>query len=168
MRCPSCAADNIQGVDTCAECGADLADLDLPEAGRGFSGRLLGDRIGDLKLSPPIVLAPEASVSEAVVAMREARQGCVFIERDGAVAGLFNERHLLTRVLRKDLDPKVTPLSAVMSTDLLQLTPDDPPAFAVHCMVSRGLRHLPVVSEGTLTGFVSVRTILGYLNEMAG
>lgn len=167
MRCPYCSADNIQGVDACAECGAELAGLDLPEAQRGFSGRLLGDRLGDLKLTRPIIVDAGSPVSEAVGRMRAERHGCVFVERQGEPLGLFNERHLLTRVLRAGLDPATTPVSEVMSTGLLLLEPDDPPAFAVHCMVSRGFRHLPVVSAGKLVGFLSVRTILAYLNELA-
>lgn len=168
MRCPFCATENIPGEDTCAHCGADLAGLDLPEAQRGFSGRLLGDRLGDLALSRPIVVAPDCKVSEAIARMREKRCGCVFVESEGRSLGLFNERHLLTRVLRSGLDPATTPVSDVMSTELLELGPDDPPAFAVHCMVSRGFRHLPVVSGGELVGFLSVRTILAYLRELAG
>ncbi len=165
MRCPFCDAGNIQGVDICSSCGADLAGLDLPEAQRGFSGRLLGDRIGDLELSSPIVVGPETTVAEAVERMRQERHGCVFIERQDEPIGLFNERHLLTRVLRAGRDPATTPVSEVMSCDLTCLEPDDPPAFAVHCMVSRGFRHLPVVSKGAVVGFLSVRTILRYLNE---
>lgn len=165
MRCPYCASENIPGDDACSNCGADLAGLDLPEAQRGFSGRLLGDRVGDLKLSRPIVVEPGATVGEAVERMRQERHGCVFVERQGELMGLFNERHLLTRVLRAGLDPATTPVSEVMTVDLVRLDPDDPPAFAVHCMVSRGFRHLAVVSEGALVGFLSVRTILSYLNS---
>lgn len=165
MRCPFCAASNIPGVDVCASCGSDLAGLDLPEAQRGFGGRLLRDRIGDLKLSEAIRLGPESTVREAVEAMRREHRGCVFVEREGKVAGVFNERHLLTRVLQPGRDPETTPLSEVMSPIAVILEPDDPPAVAVHCMVSRQIRHLAVVSDGTLVGYLSVRNILTYLNE---
>lgn len=165
MHCPFCATENIQGVDACWSCGADLAGLDLPEARRGVSGRLLADRIGDLQLSDPIVLAPESTVREAVESMRRERRGCVFVQEGGEVVGAFNERHLLSRVLRADRDPAATPLSEVMSPMPVRLHPEDPPAFAVHCMVSRRLRHLPVVSEGHLVGYLSVRNILAYLND---
>lgn len=165
MRCPFCATENISGVDTCSNCGSDLAGLDLPAARRGLSGRLLGDRIGDLMLPEPIALPAESTVREAVERMRQERRGCVFIEKQGEVVGAFNERHLLTRVLRANRDPETTALSEVMSPVPVVLHPEDPPAFAVHCMVSRRLRHLPVVSEGALVGFLSVRNILAYLND---
>lgn len=165
MRCPSCGSRNIQGVDACENCGSDLAGLDLPEAGRGFTGRLLSDRIGDLDLSPALTVAPETTVAESISRMRERRSGCVLVVRDGELEGLFNERHVLTRVLRADVDPATTPVSEVMSTEPLRLDPDDPPAFAVHCMVSRGFRHLPVVKGEELLGYLSVRNILAYLHR---
>ncbi len=165
MLCPYCAAENTPGDYACASCGADLAGLDLPEAQSGFSGRLLSDRVGDLELSAPIALAPEATVREAVERMRRERRGCVFVEREGEVVGTFNERHLLTRVLRAGRDPEATALSAVMAPVPVRLDPEDPPAFAVHCMVSRRLRHLPVVSDGALVGYLSVRNVLAYLND---
>lgn len=165
MRCPFCAAENIQGNDTCSNCGSELAGLDLPAAQRGPGGRLLSDRVGDMKLGEPIVLRPDSTVREALVKMSQAHCGCVFIERDGEIVGAFNERDVLSRVLRRDRDPDSTELSEVMVPVTVKLHPDDPPAFAVHCMVSRGLRHLPVVAEGAMVGFISVRTILGYLND---
>lgn len=165
MRCPFCDTESIQGADVCSNCGSDLAGLDLPETQRGFSGRLLGDRLGDLTLSEPIVLAPESTVREAVESMRRERRGCVFVEQQGRLVGAFNERQLLTRVLRGGRDPETTALSEVMSSVPVRLHPEDPPAFAVHCMVSRRLRHLPVVSEGALVGYLSVRNILAYLND---
>lgn len=165
MRCPYCGARNIQGVDVCESCGSELAGLDLPEAGRGFSGRLLTDRIGDLALQDPVTVTPDDSVATAVERMREHRAGCVLVTENDRLVGLFNERHLLIRVLRAGLDPVATPISAVMTTDLVPLDPEDPPAYAVHCMVSRSFRHLPVVHDERLIGFLSVRTILGYLHR---
>jgi CBS domain-containing protein len=32
-------------------------------------------------------------------------------------------------------------------------------------MVSEGLRHLPIVDDGALLGFVSVRNVLRYVHE---
>jgi CBS domain-containing protein len=165
MRCPFCGSGNIPGVDVCESCGSELAGLDLPEASRGFSGRLLTDRISDLDLQDPVAVAPDDSVADTVSRMRERRAGCALVVEEGRLIGLFNERHLLTRVARPGLNPANTRVADVMTTDLVPLDPDDPPAYAVHCMVSRSFRHLPVVKGDELIGFLSVRTILGYLHR---
>ena len=165
MLCPNCATDNIQGVDTCEECGTDLAGLDLPEARSGFRGRLLTARIGDLSISEAVIVSSGNTVRSAIERMREAQAGCVLVQQNGELVGLFNERHVLTRVLRKDLDPTTTPISEVMSTKPLALSPEDPPAFAIHCMVAHGFRHLPLVSDGEILGYIAVRNILAFLHE---
>ena len=165
MLCPNCATDNIPGVDVCEECGTDLAGLDLPEARAGFRGKLLAARVGDLPITPAVMVSLEETVRSAIERMRDAQSGCVLVEDGGKLVGLFNERHVLTRVLRKDLDPAATPIREVMSTKPLRLSPDDPPAFAIHCMVAYGFRHLPLVSGGKVLGYISVRNILAFLHQ---
>ena len=166
MRCPYCESDNIPGVDLCESCGSDLAGIDLPEAGRGLRGRLMTDAIADLELSECLSVSTDATVADAIRAMRQARLGCVLVlDAHGALAGIFNERHVLTRVIRKGLEPSSTPISEVMSPDPLRLAPEDPPAFAIHCMVDYGFRHMPVVSGNEIHGFISVRNVLAYLNR---
>ena len=163
--CPHCGVENLPGADQCENCGSDLAGLDLPEAGRGFRGRLLSARLDELEITQAVVLAPDDTVLRAVERMREARTGCVLVVAAGELVGLFNERHLLTRVARPGLDPAAVQLGAVMSRDPLTLAPEDPPAFAIHCMVAYGLRHLPVVAEHEILGYISVRNLLGFLHQ---
>lgn len=165
MLCPDCGTDNIPGVDVCEDCGADLAGLDLPEARGGFSGRLLKDSLRDLTLSQPVLSAPDSPVREAISSMRERRCGCTLVMDGGELVGIFGERHVLTRVVRGDLDLDATPISSVMSPNPLRLSVDDPPAFAVHCMVAYNFRHLPVLEGNELKGYVSVRNILDYIQE---
>lgn len=165
MLCPSCAKDNIPGVDICEDCGMELAGLDLPEARSGFRGKLLTARLGDLPISKAVVLGAEDTVRKAIERMRAAKSGCALIEANGKLVGLFNERHVLTRVVRKNLDLDTTQVSTVMSRDPLQLSPEDPPAFAIHCMVAHGFRHLPLVSDGEILGYISVRNILAFLRD---
>ncbi len=165
MICPGCGSDNIQGNDSCDDCGLDLAGLDLPEAGGGFRGLMLTARLSDVGLSTPVVVDAETSVAEAIEAMREQKCGCTLVFSQERLVGIFDERDVLTRVAVPGLDSAATPMSTVMSPDPLRLSPDDPPAFAVHCMVANDFRHLAVLSGEHLEGYVSVRNILGYLRR---
>jgi CBS domain-containing protein len=126
---------------------------------------LLTDRVGDLDLSAALVLGPEATVAEALDLMVSQRHGCVLIVEDGVLCGIFTERDLLSRIVLANRDATRTPLSAVMTPSPVCLGPDDPPAFAVHSMVARGMRHLPVVAGAELLGFVSVRNLLRYIRR---
>ena len=165
MRCPSCHYDNIPGVDLCESCGSDLAGHDLPEAGSGFRGKLLTSRIDQLEMAPPVLVPADAMVSQAIEAMREARHGCVLVQAGSKLTGIFSERDVLVRVLRKGLEPTAVRVDSVMTPDPLTLNPGDPPAFAIHLMVEEEVRHLPIVTGDELLGFISTRSILRFISE---
>ncbi len=167
MICPGCGSDNIPGNDSCDECGLDLAGLDLPEAHGGFRGLLLTARLADVGLSTPVVVDVAAPVAEAIDKMRRQKCGCALVFENDRLVGIFDERDVLTRVAVPAIDIAATPMSEVMSPDPLRLSPDDPPAFAVHCMVAYDFRHLAVLSGDRLDGYVSVRNILSYVEREA-
>ncbi len=165
MRCPFCGNDNIPGVELCESCGSELAGLDIPEADSGFAGRLMSDSLGDLELTPKAEVAPDATAAEAIERMRRERHGCVQVVDDGRLVGIFTERDVLARLVRTGLDPSTTPVSQVMTPGPTTLTSHDPPAFAIHRMVSQGFRHLPIVDGGELRGSISVRNLLRYIHS---
>jgi len=165
MICPSCGSDNIAGSDNCYDCGSDLAGLDLPEAHGGFRGLMLTARLADVGLSTPVVVDVSTLVSETIGQMRSQKCGCALVFSDDRLVGIFDERDVLTRVAVPGLDSAATPISAVMSPEPLRLSLDDPPAFAVHCMVANDFRHLAVLSGEHLEGYISVRNILSYLQR---
>lgn len=165
MICPGCGKDNIQGIDHCENCGLDLAGLDLPEAGSGFRGKMLNDRLADVGLSTPAMVDSTAPVRHAIDEMRKRGCGCALVLDGDELVGIFDERDVLVRVVAAGIDPDVTPMSAVMSPDPLHLSVDDPPAWAVHCMVANDFRHLAVLSGETVVGYVSVRNVLAYLER---
>lgn len=165
MLCPYCGSDNIPGIDLCESCGSDLAGLDRVESQSSFQGQLMSDRIGDLTMGPALVIEAQTSVRQAVETLRRCRHGCTVVREGERLLGIFTERDLLTRVIRRGLDPSKVSMSEVMTRDPWTLASGDPPAFAVHRMVEQGLRHLPVIDGGELRGFVSVRNILRYIHE---
>jgi CBS domain-containing protein len=165
MQCPNCGVENLDGVDLCEVCGTDLAGLDLPSQRDDFKGQLMTDRLAGFSMGPALCLPGDATVRQAVEILREARHGCVLIEADGRLTGIFTERDLLSRVILPGLDPAETRLDAVMTPDPFTLAPSDPPAFAIHRMVSQGLRHMPIVEDEDLKGFVSIRNVLRYIHE---
>lgn len=65
-------------------------------------------------------------VVSAIDVMAERNIGSVIIiDSDSKVNGIVTERDLLRRVLAKNLDPKSTPLSAIMTSDIRVARPED-------------------------------------------
>ncbi len=105
----------------------------------------------------------EASVLDAVRTMEEAQGGACAVMDGAALVGIFSERDLMLRIVRVGLDPKKTTVGQVMTEDLETVTSDTDSSDALSLMVSKHIRHLPVVGEdGDLAGLLSIRNLLQY------
>ena len=164
MRCPACEHENIPGEDLCADCGMDLAGLDVQVWGVDPADPLLATPLAELPLKKPLVLGPGASVAEAVALMRQHHEGCVFVEQEGeGLIGVFTERDVAVRVASRGRDPEKTRLEEVMTASPVALQRDDPVSWALHRMGIDGFRHIPVLDGDRLHGFLSSRTVLKVL-----
>ena len=96
------------------------------------------------------------SVAEAVRAMNRAHIGCLVVVDGNRPVGIFTERDVLTRVVDAGLDPGATPVSQVMTRDLVAIRPETQVRQAMAVMTEKRCRHLPVVDGGRLAGMVSI------------
>ena len=165
MRCPQCDHDNIAGEDLCANCGLDLAGLDVHAWGMDPDDPLLAVPVARLALKAPIVLARESSVADAITQMKERHEGCVFVVQEERLIGVLTERDLCTRIAVPGRDPAVTRIDEVMTDLPVTLRAEDPLAWALHRMGVDGQRHLEVLDDDRLVGFLSMRSVLRILLE---
>ncbi len=93
--------------------------------------------------------------------MSENHIGALLVVEEGRLAGIFTERDALNRVLAEGRDPDSTPLSEVMTRDLVTLGPQAEATLALHVMNEVGLRHLPVVENDKVYGMISLRDFVG-------
>ncbi len=165
MRCPACEHDNFEGTDYCDGCGLDMAGLDVRAWGIDPEDPKLAQRVSRLPLKESLVVAPEDSVADAITAMVEAREGCVFVCDQGELVGVLTERDIATRILARDRDPEETRVDQAMTRNPFTVRKDDRLAFALHRMGVDGFRHLPVMgSDQKLAGFLSMRAVLSELS----
>jgi len=170
MDCTLCGAENLEGVDTCESCGADLTaeDLELEQVGQGRLQAALLGCLADVERYEPLVLGPEASVADAVALMREERHGSVMVVEAGCPTGIFTEHDLITRIA-PDADLAALPLAEVMTRDPHNNHLDHSVAHVMHVQTVEEHRHVPIVDDdGRLNGFVSVRGILRHIRDRAG
>lgn len=115
-------------------------------------------------LKPPITVPCRTSVRDAVEAMNAGRVGCVLVVDGDALAGVFTERDVLTKVVSRRIDPDLTSIDHVMTEDPECLTLDDGIVYALNKMSVGGFRHIPLVDEQNRpTGVVAMRNIVDYL-----
>lgn len=116
--------------------------------------------------APEIVsVAGDCTVADAVALLATRRIGAVPVLEDGAVVGIFSERdviYCLNAVGAAALDQ---PVRGVMTTPPITVTPDQPVLAALSLMTRRRIRHLPVVENGALVGFISIGDLVKYRIE---
>ncbi|MBL9219484.1 MAG: CBS domain-containing protein [Opitutaceae bacterium] len=96
------------------------------------------------------------TVFEAVEKMNRHRIGAMLVLDGAKLAGIFTERDALTRVIAASLDPKATPLAAVMTVNVLTVGPEATVQQVMDIFAEKRCRHLPVIQGGALTGLVSI------------
>ncbi len=135
---------------------------------RELRGALLNDTINTLFPTEPVCLLEATSVHDAVGRMLAARQpGVLIVDREGRLTGIFTERDLLTRVVGLGIDPRSTPLAAVMTRNPEALSPKDRVCYAVNRMSVAGYRTIPLVDEaGRPIGIVTVHDFIKWLAHL--
>jgi CBS domain-containing protein len=117
-------------------------------------------RVSDVMQSEVLTTFGEESLADASQRMRDHDVGAlVVLGHDDEMTGVVTERDVL-RSVAEGLAPRVTPMSAIMSTEALEVTPDTDSEEAARLMVEAGVRHLPVVRQGAPVGMVSARDLL--------
>lgn len=95
-------------------------------------------------------------VSDVVALLAQKRIGAVPVVRDGTVDGIISERDILYRLASEGAAILDRQASEVMTTPAITVTSDLPIMSALGLMTKRRIRHLPVVEDGRLRGFVSI------------
>ncbi|MBA4136531.1 MAG: hypothetical protein C0518_04365 [Opitutus sp.] len=96
------------------------------------------------------------SVAEAVKEMNRHKIGCVLVMDGARLAGVFTERDVLTRVVAADLDPKSTPITRVMTGNVLTVAPETSVQQMMDTFAEKRCRHMPVVKDGQVIGLISI------------
>lgn len=164
-ECPYCGVENIDGADLCEECQQPLDFLSKPRASTPIERSLVKGLVSSLEPRPPLTVSPDQAVGEVLTLMVERHVGCVIVERDDKVLGIFSERDALDRLNVDFARLADRPVSQFMTPSPETVDSDARIAFAVHKMDVGGYRHLPVMSEGRLSGVISVRDVLRYVTQ---
>jgi CBS domain-containing protein len=127
---------------------------------RGEAGSLGGELttpLEDLPMRPVVRVAPGATVADAAVAMRDAREDVVLVT--GHPAGIVTDHDFQTRVLAEGLGPDIL-VERIMTSPVLTLPGDTPVHSALLTMLEEGIHHLPVTEDGDILGIVSATDLL--------
>lgn len=106
------------------------------------------------------------SVAEAVKEMNAHKVGSVLVMDGPRLAGIFTERDVLRRVVGGELDPKLTPITKVMTPEVLTVPPTTTVQQVMDLFTEKRCRHLPVMENGRLLGLISIGDVSRWVANM--
>ncbi len=99
------------------------------------------------------------SVAEVVALLASRRIGCVPVvdpDNHALVVGIFSERDVIYGLSTRGAPMLDLPVGEVMTSPAETIDKDTPILSALSLMTRRRIRHLPIVEQGNMVGFISI------------
>src|SRR6516162_1142116 len=108
-------------------------------------------------------IGPNAMVIEAIRLMDEKNVGALPVLDSGTLVGIVSERDYTRKVIVKGRSSKDTPVSDIMTKELLTVKPGESVAECMRIMTEKRVRHLPVLEGTKLVGILSIGDVVNWL-----
>jgi len=108
------------------------------------------------KYKEVISIAPHRPVFDALVVLAEYKIGALVVLDGDKLVGIFSERDYAREVILQGKSSKTTPISEVMTTDVISSKLTDNIEQAMTVMSDKRIRHLPVIDNGKVVGMLSI------------
>ena len=103
----------------------------------------------------------DATVRELVAELARHGIGALVVSADGThIEGIISERDVVRRLADRQGGLLDDPVSSIMSTTVHTCAPDDEVETLMSTMTDRRIRHVPVVTDGTLAGVGSIGDVV--------
>jgi CBS domain-containing protein len=118
-------------------------------------------RISSIMTEAAVTDRPDDDLAAAARRMWNQQTGSLLVLDGQELVGIITERDVLRAVATGT--PLSTPISEVMSKDVITVEPGTSLREAAGIMTEKWIRHLPVLESGRLVGVVSQRDLAGVL-----
>jgi CBS domain-containing protein len=164
MICPECRHDNIEGTDSCTNCGADLYSLDHPGTAKSReTGGFIRVPLAEVPAQSPVRVQTLDPVGLAVRLMQNSDTECVLVMSGTSLAGIITPWDILHKVAGPTEDLNAVTCGQVMTADPVFLRDEDDVAVALNKMSVGGFRHIPLLQGGTPMSVVSIRDVFRHI-----
>lgn len=107
-----------------------------------------------------ITISPDATVRELIALLAKHNIGALIVSADGEqVDGIVSERDVV-RHLDESTDLLSGPVAGIMTADVHVVEPDVSLNELMQVMTEHRIRHVPVLTDGRLTGIVSIGDVV--------
>ncbi|ENU91684.1 CBS domain-containing protein [Acinetobacter vivianii] len=101
-------------------------------------------------------ISPNATVLEAIKIMADKGVGALVVAEDEKVVGIFSERDYTRKIALMERSSNNTPVADIMTSKVISVSLNHTVEECLNLMTDRHLRHLPVLDQEKLVGFISI------------
>ena len=101
-------------------------------------------------------ISPNATVLEAIKIMADKGVGALVVAEDEIVVGIFSERDYTRKIALMERTSESTLVSDIMTSKVISVSLNHTVEECLQLMTDRHLRHLPVLDQEKLVGFISI------------
>ncbi len=127
-----------------------------------ISGKVSGI-LARKKVSTVWSIGPNATVIDAIRFMDEKNVGALPVVDNGKLVGIVSERDYTRKVILKGRSSKDTPVSDIMTRELVTVNPRDGVTECMRIITEKRVRHLPVLEGADLVGILSIGDVVNWL-----
>jgi CBS domain-containing protein len=109
-----------------------------------------------LKGADVFSVVPQDSVLRAIEVMATRHVGALLVMSQGSLIGIISERDYARKVILKNRSSHDTPVSDIMTSPAVSVTPEDTVHRCMQLMTEGRFRHLPVLKGGRVVGMLSI------------
>lgn len=128
---------------------------------------MLSNKVNEIMTRELVTAGSSSTIFEVMNLMVEKAVGRALITENGIPVGIFTEKDVLKRVMNKDVEPKTTAITKVMTSPVRAVREDTLIVDALGRMYKAKFRHLLIRDEKKrIIGMVSMRRILKLAVEL--
>lgn len=123
-------------------------------------------KISEIMTKEVVTADSNESVLGVAKLMREHNIGCVPVTENGKkIIGVITDRDIVLNMAKYNFDPTNTSAKEITSNIVYRVKPEADVWDALELMKKQKIRRLPVMTDETIVGFVSLGDIAVYTNE---
>jgi CBS domain-containing protein len=108
-----------------------------------------------------VTIKPGSTLSQAASVLSSNRIGALVVSEDGLrVGGIISERDIVRELGRRGPGCLTDKVEAVMTTRIVTCTRADRAVDVMQLMTDGRFRHMPVVEDGIMVGFISIGDVV--------
>ncbi len=112
-----------------------------------------------------VTISPDATVYDALQLIANKEIGVLVVVEKEKVVGILSKRNITRKMILKKKQSKKTLVGDIMTSKVIQTTPNQKVDKCLSLMTKNRFRHIPVLKKDRLVGILSIEDIKNVFNH---